>query len=66
MMPRPAILFLIAALCALPPLAGCAPDPAATPEAESAAAKRTVDKATDLQKQSEQNVKEGNAVLDGK
>lgn len=60
---RPALFFALCFCAAL--FAGCT-DPDATPQAESAAAKRTVNKADALQKQSEQNVREGNAVLDGK
>ncbi|MBC8141074.1 MAG: hypothetical protein H7Y38_06500 [Armatimonadetes bacterium] len=60
----PSPLLFVVCLCA-GFLAGCG-DPDATPQAESAAAKRTVDKTNAIQKQSEQNVKEGNAVLDGK
>lgn len=64
---RPIVLvFFVACLCAMSLIAGCAPEPEATPQAEGVAAKRTVDSANALQKQSEQNVKEGNAVLDGK
>jgi len=61
---RISVAFALLCSCAVP-LAGCN-DPEATPQAESAAAKRTIDKTNAIQKQSEQNVKDGNAVLDGK
>lgn len=58
------LLLLAACLFAVPLFAGCAPDE--TPDAERAAAKKTVQKANTATADAQKRVDEGNAVLDGK
>ncbi len=55
------------AVCMLviPLLGGCV-KPEETPDAEQAAAKKSVEQATATQSDSQKRVDEGNAVLDGK
>ncbi|MBC8135265.1 MAG: hypothetical protein H8F28_05170 [Fibrella sp.] len=57
-------LLIIAFLLSGSIITGCAPDE--TPQAESAAAKRTVGKANNAATDAQKRVDEGNAVLDGK
>ncbi|MBC7808645.1 MAG: hypothetical protein H7145_21130 [Akkermansiaceae bacterium] len=56
--------LLIASLLIAPLFAGCAPDE--TPDAERAAAKKTVQKANTAAADAQQRVKEGDAVFDAK